>query len=241
MTTSIPHEFDRRAAQYEQNADVQREAAAWLAEWLPDQIDHPALEVGAGTGLFTRHLAERAGKLVASDLAPRMVEAGRQFVPEAAWIVADAATPPDGGYGWIFSCSLVQWLADPATAFRAWHRVSAPGARLLAGWFVRGTLPELMAACPEAAPFVWRDADEWDALLGQAGWRVARTEVRRLVRHYPDSTAMLRSIHAVGATVPRRLGTGELRGALRRYDRDHRSRDGVSATFEFLRLEALRS
>jgi hypothetical protein len=56
MPTTFPHEFDRRAAQYEQHAPVQREAAAWLAEWLPEKIESPALEVGAGTGLFTRHL-----------------------------------------------------------------------------------------------------------------------------------------------------------------------------------------
>ena len=57
MTTSFPHNFDRRASVYEEHAPVQREAAAWLAEWLPETIGGPVLEVGAGTGLFTRHLA----------------------------------------------------------------------------------------------------------------------------------------------------------------------------------------
>jgi malonyl-CoA O-methyltransferase len=241
MTLTAPHQFDRRAAQYEQHATVQRAAAAWLAEWLPDQIDHPALEFGAGTGLFTRHLMERTTHLVASDVAPRMVEAGRHAVPGAAWLVADAATPPDSDrYRWIFSCSLAQWLPDPLGAFRAWHRVAAPGARFVSGWFIGGTLAEFLASCPEASPFPWRDAAEWNDLLAQAGWMTKRQETKRFLRHYPDSAAMLREIHNLGAMVPRRMGAGKLRRILREYDRDHRDEDGVHATFEFLRVEATR-
>jgi malonyl-CoA O-methyltransferase len=241
MTLTAPHAFDQRAAQYERHASVQREAAEWLAGWLPDKIDHPALEVGAGTGLFTRHLLARTAKLVASDLAPRMVEAGRQAVPGAEWLVADAATPPDGVYRWIFSCSLAQWLPDPQSAFRAWHRVTAPGARLISGWFVQGTMREFFAACPEASPFAWRETAEWNELLAQAGWILQRQETKSFVRHHPDSAAMLREIHNAGAVVPRRMGPGELRRVLRRYDRDHGGHDGVRATFEFLRVEAIRS
>ena len=188
---------------------MQREAAAWLAEWLPDKIEGPALELGAGTGLFTRHLVERARSLVASDAAPRMVAAGSAVLPGAEWSVADAATPPGSrGYTWIFSCSLVQWLPDPIAAFRAWHRASAPGARLLAGWFVHGTLGEFFAACPEASPFPWRDAGEWNRMFVQAGWQIEHSETRTFRRHHADSAAMLREIHNAGAIVPRRIGTG---------------------------------
>ena len=52
---------------------------------------------------------------------------------------------------------------------------------------------------------------------------------------------MLREIHNAGAVIPRRIGAGKLREALRRYDRDHRGEDGVRSTFEFLRVEAVRS
>jgi malonyl-CoA O-methyltransferase len=242
MIPSPAPEFDRRAALYERHAPVQREAAEWLAEWLPDQIEHPALELGAGTGLFTRHLVGRTERLVASDIAPRMVRAGLDTLPDAEWAVADAAAPPaDRGYRWIFSCSLIQWLPDPAAAFRAWHRVATPGARLVAGWFVRGTLIEFFRACPGASPFVWRDAEEWNDLLAGSGWTIRRCERRAFVRHHADSAAMLREIHNAGAVIPRRIGLGKLRQALRRYDRDHRGAGGVRSTFEFMRVEAGRS
>jgi malonyl-CoA O-methyltransferase len=242
MTSHLAHDFDRRASQYEDHAPVQREAAAWLAEWLPEKIEGPALEVGAGTGLFTRHLVGRARTLIASDAAPRMVAAGSAVLPGVQWSVADAANPPGScGYSWIFSCSLVQWLPDPVAAFRAWHCASVPGARLVSGWFVRGTLGEFFAACPEASPFTWRDADEWNRMLAQAGWQTGRSEIRTFRRHHADSAAMLREIHNAGAIVPRRLGTGRLREALRRHDRDYRGEGGVRSTFEFLRVEAVRS
>lgn len=242
MTSAYPHEFDRRAAQYEHHAPVQREAASWVAEWLPEKIEGPALELGAGTGLFTRHLVGRRVRPVACDIAPRMVRAGVAALPEAEWIVGDATTPPRGpGFRWIFSCSLVQWLADPLSAFRAWHRVTLPEGRLIAGWFVRGTLGEFFATCPEAAPFVWRDTAEWNGLLSEAGWIIRRHETTHFVRHHASSSAMLREIHNAGAVVPRRLGVGELRQALRGYDRDHRHAEGVRSTFEFLRVEAVRS
>jgi malonyl-CoA O-methyltransferase len=242
MTAGLLHQFDRRARQYERHALVQREAADWLAEWLPERIEDPALELGAGTGLFTRHLVGRTKKLVASDIAPRMVQAGRDTWPDAEWALADAAMPPEGPcYRWIFSCSLAQWLPDPLDTFRAWHRVSAPEARLVAGWFITGTLAEFLAACPEALPFPWRNAGEWTGLLAGAGWTVQRGETRKFLRHYAGAAAMLREIHNAGAVVPGRVGPGRLREALRRYDRDHRSEEGVRSTFEFLRVEAVRS
>ena len=240
VTASIPHQFDRRAAHYEAHAPVQRAMAAWLAEWLPVEIESPALELGAGTGLFTRQLVGRTNRLVATDASARMVEIGKSNVPQADWIVAEASNPPTAGpYCWIFSSSLVQWLPDPLATFRAWHHASAPGARMLGGWFILGTLREFFDLCPEASPFAWRDAPEWVDLLRQAGWDRVRVEKLEVQRFHPDSASMLREIHDAGAVVPRRLSPARLRSALRDYDRNHRTDEGVPGTFVFLRVEAV--
>lgn len=235
-------DFDRRAETYEAHASVQREVAAWLAEWLPAQADGPALELGAGTGIFTRYLARVADKLVATDIAPRMVAEGSAGLPSVQWVVADAAAPPCGAdhYRWIFTCSLAQWLPDPARALRAWHDAAAPGARLLAGCFVRGTLEEFQTSCPEAAPFAWRGVAGWLQLLDAAGWTVRRHEVRTFPMRHANAASMLRGIHNIGAIVPRRFGTGRLRRALREHDRQHCGPNGLVTPFVFLRLEAER-
>ena len=241
MTPAAQPDFDRRATDYDTHAGLQREVAAWLAEWLPDKIDGPALELGAGTGLFTQHLTGRAAHLVATDSAPRMVRAGAGAWPAAAWSVADAAAPPDlHEYRWVFSSSLAQWLAEPVAALRAWHRVAAPGARLLGGWFIRGTLADFYSVCPEAAPFIWRDAEEWLAALRAAGWQPVRHETRTFRRRHRRAAALLREMHNTGTVVPRRFGVAQLRRALRCYDEKHRGPNGVATAFEFLRVEAVR-
>ena len=242
MIRTLSHEFDLRSGQYEAHAPVQREMAAWLAEWLPWEMPGPALELGAGTGLFTRHIAQRSGQLLATDASPRMVAAGAKALPALDWIISDAERPLEGrNFQWILSCSLVQWLSDPARAFRVWHQAGASGATLIGGWFVRGTLGELLDVCPEAAPFAWRETEEWLQLLSSTGWQPLRHEEKLAVRRHRSASQLLREIHNAGAAVPRRLGTGVLRAALRRYDETHRNENEVGATFRFVRVEAVRA
>lgn len=239
--SSAQHAFDDRAETYEANAHVQREAAAWLAEWLPERIEGPSLELGAGTGIFTCHLAARASDLLATDISPGMARVGAGAVPHARWEVSDASAPPcRGDYAWIFSCSLAQWLHDPGAAFRRWREVSAPGARLLAGWFVRGTMEKFLAACPGASACDWRDQREWLGLLSGAGWRTLRSETKAFVLRHAGAAAMLREMHDLGAVRPRRFGAGQLRAALRAFDGEHARGGRLETPFVFLRVEARR-
>jgi len=235
-------DFDRKASAYASRARVQQRAAAWLAEWLPRESAAPALELGAGTGFFTRHALQTVAQLTATDASPQMIEAGRRDVPEASWVLAEAANPPAAPtpYRSIFSSSLVQWLPDPVGTFREWHRVAAPDASLLAGWFVRGTMDKFFEVCPDGAPFVWRAPSEWLALLEDGGWKMVRSEIRCFELSHASSAAMLRDIHDVGAAVPGRLGPGRLRAALRRHDLESRDGQGVVTPFVFLRVEAAR-
>lgn len=236
-----PPAFDRRAGEYNRHARLQEEAAAWLAEWLPTRIEGRALELGAGTGIFTRRAVERSGHVVATDASARMVQEGAREIPQADWRVADASRPPNGAsYGWIFSSSLIQWLDDPAETFRVWHTLAAPQARLLAGWFVAGTMRNVLALAPEVAPFRWRTTDEWIRLLDGSRWRTVRHETREFVLHHPDSTALLRDIHRIGAVRPGRCGAARLRWILRSLDASVNG-GKISTPFVFLRLEAVRS
>jgi len=239
----VAPEFDRRASAYGTGARVQQDAAAWLAEWLPRECGEPALELGAGTGFFTRHALRSARQLVATDASSRMVELGRAALPRAEWTVAGAENPPAAKFPYraILTSSLVQWLNDPAAAFREWHGISAPDALLLGGWFVRGTMEEFVSACPESAPFRWRSAEQWLVLLNEASWKVRRSETKIFQLTHKSSAAMLREIHDVGAVAPRRLGAGRLRAALRRNDAKSRSQAGVVTPFVFLRVEAVRA
>ena len=67
--------FDASAPSYEAHAGVQRDVAARLARLLPDLARPRVLELGCGTGLFSRHLVARypEGRFVLTDAAPAML------------------------------------------------------------------------------------------------------------------------------------------------------------------------
>ena len=79
-SATVAASFGARAASYELHAEMQRAIAARLAGFLPDVARPRVLELGCGTGLFSRHLITRYpdGRFTFSDLTPAMLEQCRQ-------------------------------------------------------------------------------------------------------------------------------------------------------------------
>jgi len=220
------------------HAGVQRAMAEWLAEWLPAERKGRALELGAGPGLFTQLLEPWDGSLTASDISPAMCALGRQALPTVHWEVMTAEAPESGPWDWIFSSSMLQWVADPAAAFAAWRGCLAPNGRLLSGFFVNDSLSEWRQLAGDSTPLAWRTPAEWRACLQRAGFRVLRDEAKTRVFSHPSAHAFLRSLHGVGAAPARRFPGARLRRLLKEYEARHGSPQGVRATWTFYRIEA---
>jgi ubiquinone/menaquinone biosynthesis C-methylase UbiE len=74
---TIRSDFDRIAALPERYAWSPNDFyQAYLLKCLPRRCDH-ALEIGSGTGAFTRRLAERSGKVTSLDLSSEMIRLAR--------------------------------------------------------------------------------------------------------------------------------------------------------------------
>jgi malonyl-CoA O-methyltransferase len=219
--------FSRAAEGYAEHARVQRAMADWLAEWLPEA------RRGAGTGEFTRRALPWTGRYVATDLAAGMCAAGARAVPGAEWREASADCPPTGRWDWVFSASMLQWVANPEPVLRAWRQELVPGGRMLAGLFVAETLPELRDLLGGWSPVPWRTAAEWRAAAEAAGWRLRRETVERRAFAYASAQALLRSVHGVGAAPERRQSTGPLRRWLKA-----QGEGPMHATWTFYRFEA---
>ena len=154
--------FGRAAARYDAFAPVQTAMANWLAEWLPTDRQGAALEIGAGTGLFTLRTLPWSGAYVASDASAGMVALGRSKVPAVEWRELAAARVGQGDWAWIFSASMLQWAEDPVALLRAWRDALSPGGRVLAGFYVADTLPELRTLFSEGRePLAWRSVSHW--------------------------------------------------------------------------------
>ncbi|MGB2933308.1 MAG: methyltransferase domain-containing protein, partial [Methyloceanibacter sp.] len=120
-SAAIARNFGAKAASYDDHADLQRTVAAHLARLLPPLRSPRVLELGCGTGVFSRHLAERYpdGELTLTDLAPAMVEQCRRNLggvtnARLGFEVMDAARPSvQGPYDLIATSMTLHWLADP--------------------------------------------------------------------------------------------------------------------------------
>jgi malonyl-CoA O-methyltransferase len=231
--------FDQAVHTYESHGFIQREMAAWLAEWLPARREGTAVEAGAGTGFFTQHLLPWNGRFIATDASPSMVALGSARWPQTDWRVAEAADLPSVSTNWILSSSFLQWARDPVSLLRDWKERLAPGGRILTGLFVAPTLPELDQVLPGSAPLQWRTPAQWKEIVIQADLHPLRTEEARRLFVFPSALELLRTLHRTGAAPVRRTSAASLRHAIREYDRRFSCPGGVCSTWTFYRVEAL--
>lgn len=96
------------------------------------------LDVGCGTGVVTRLLADRvgpAGRTVGLDPTPFMLEQARAASAQSPTIewqdgAAEAMPFPDGAFDVVVSNQGWQYLTDRPASFREMHRVLKPGGTL---------------------------------------------------------------------------------------------------------------
>jgi SAM-dependent methyltransferase len=110
------------------------EALDWL---LPTQCD-VAVDLGAGTGLFSRALAERVATVVAVEPDARMRGVLRDRSPDVRAIgaVSEALPVRDGVADVVTASSSWHWM-DPDRAVPEIARVLRPGGRLAVIWTSR--------------------------------------------------------------------------------------------------------
>jgi malonyl-CoA O-methyltransferase len=219
-SAEIAASFGARAESYERNAGLQRAIAERLARFLPAFESPRVLELGCGTGLFSRHVVQRyqQGRFVLTDAAPAMIAACRRnLAPLGAahisYEVMDAGEAGGhAGLDLIVSSMTLHWLADPVASVERLRRLLAPGGRLLYATLGPDTFAEWRAAlASEGLPSGLPDIPELPGVIEQE--RVA-----------PDAgtLAFLRRMKSVGGLTPREgyapLSPGALRRAIRATD-----------------------
>ena len=105
-----------------------------LYDALPD-LSGDVLELGAGTGIATRALVERAGRLVSTDLGPNMLGRLHERSPEVPVAVCRSEALPfaDGSFDVVCGAQMWHWV-DPPVAAPEVLRVLRPGGALAIWW-----------------------------------------------------------------------------------------------------------
>jgi len=144
----IQRQFDRSAESYDKVAGMQREIAAELASKVDCDralLSQAILDAGCGTGYGLQFLQERfpSSALTGLDLAPAMLTAARQQLPNVAFVEGDIESLPfkNQQFDITWSSSAVQWC-DLQQAVSELYRVTKPGGQILVSTFSEGTLDQ---------------------------------------------------------------------------------------------------
>jgi SAM-dependent methyltransferase len=91
---SIRSDFDRIALLADQSWDHNAHYHGYLLGQIPERCQH-ILEIGCGTGEFSRLLARRADRVLAVDLSPQMIRLARErseLYPNIDFVKGDVMT-----------------------------------------------------------------------------------------------------------------------------------------------------
>ncbi|MFI6646051.1 class I SAM-dependent DNA methyltransferase [Streptomyces sp. NPDC050529] len=149
-----------------------------FAEEVRDDGGLPVADLGCGPGHVSAHLAELGLAVRGVDLSPRMVDIARRSHPELRFDVGSMSSLelPDGELGGAVAWWSIMHTPPPLlpALFAEFHRVLAPGGRLLLGFHAGEDQPY---TGPERDGGVFYDIhllspDRVGKLLEQAGFTV---------------------------------------------------------------------
>jgi malonyl-CoA O-methyltransferase len=238
--------FSRAAASYDSVAELQRDVGTQLLERLPAGfVPSRWLDLGCGTGYFTRALASRFTRSsgVALDIAEGMLNHARPLGGAEHFIAGDAERLPlqDASLELIFSSLAVQWCADFEAVLSEAFRALKPGGIFAFASLCIGTLLELRESWQQVDGLVhvnrFREFARYEQLCAASGMRIVALENRPHVLHYPDVRSLTHELKALGAhnLNPGRPGglTGRARilGLIEAYERFRQS-SGLPATYQ---------
>ena len=238
--------FSRAAASYDSVAELQRDVGTQLLQRLPtDFVPARWLDLGCGTGYFTRALASQfvEGHGLALDIAEGMLNHARPLGGAEHFIAGDAERMPlqDSTCELIFSSLAVQWCADFEAVLNEAFRVLKPGGIFAFASLCVGTLFELRDSWRQVDGLVhvnrFREFARYQQLCGASGLRTLSLENQAHVLHYPDVRSLTHELKALGAhnLNPGRPGglTGRARilGLVEAYEQ-FREASGLPATYQ---------
>lgn len=141
------------------------------------------VELGCGTGLYTRRYAPRCRRVIATDISLPMVERAERelaHLPNVEVRVADAVSTglPSGSADGVVAVNLLHIVPDAGAVLAEARRLLRPGGvAVIADATAKGLSPRQMLAS------IWRVLRRWGLMRPQKGQKdLPRTALEALVR-----------------------------------------------------------
>ena len=201
----IQHRFTRALTSYDSHADAQHRISRKLASLLPGPVGGHygrILEIGCGTGSFTRSLMCqcRAEEWVLNDLCEGCREKVSKLFPgyPPRFIMGDAEVIPfPGKFDLIASASVFQWMKEPERFLGKLAGLLAPRGTLLFSSFAPGNLPEIKELTGKGLSYP--AAGELAAWLA-ADFDICHYEEETILLTFNSPLDVLKHLKATGVT-----------------------------------------
>ncbi|MDH0099088.1 malonyl-ACP O-methyltransferase BioC [Ectopseudomonas hydrolytica] len=200
--------FSRAAESYDAVAELQRSVGVQLLARLPASLQPQRwLDLGCGTGFFTRALAERypSGEGVAVDIAEGMLRHARPLGGATHFIAGDAEALPlqCASADLLFSSLALQWCGDFQRVLSEARRVLRPGGVMAFSSLCVGTLQELRDSWQAVDGFVhvnrFRRFEDYQQLCAGGEMQVLALQHRAETLHFADLRSLTSSLKDLGA------------------------------------------
>lgn len=180
------------------------------------------LDLGCGTGDFARYATDRGATVTGVDIDKAAVDAAAARVPEAVFLVGDAADPPPGPFATVVAVQLLEHVANPVAVLRAapapvvvatvWGRESECDARL----FGEALAPWLPPRPPRPGPPPLTVPDRLRKIVGLAGLEVDTLDEIACPIDHADADALVGELLAsgIGRHAAHRAGPAAVRAAV---------------------------
>ncbi len=238
--------FSRAAASYDAVAELQRRVGNTLIEHLPEDLQ-PArwLDLGSGTGYFSRRLAQRFAQCegVALDIAEGMLRHAAPQGGAASFVAGDAENLPlrSASVDLVFSSLALQWCENFAAVLAEAERVLRPGGVFAFSSLCSGTLQELRDSWQAVDGFAhvnrFRTIETYQNLCVGSGLKLTSIEVQPQVLHFVELRQLTHELKALGAhnLNPGRpeglTGPARIRALIEAYEQ-LRTPSGLPATYQ---------
>jgi malonyl-CoA O-methyltransferase len=238
--------FSRAAASYDAVAELQRSVGTQLLARLPASLQPRRwLDLGSGTGHFTRALAERYAQCegLAVDIAEGMLRHASPLGGAAYFIAGDAEALPlqDASVDLLFSSLALQWCADFPRVLSEARRVLRPGGVLAFSSLCVGTLQELRDSWQAVDGLVhvnrFRRFEDYQQICTASALQVLAVQRQAETLHFPDLRSLTTSLKDLGAhnLNPGRpgglTGRARIRALIEAYEQ-FRQPQGLPATYQ---------
>ena len=232
----VVESFSKHARSYDRYAYLQKSMAERLASYLPEKAPSHIIELGCGTGLFTRHLLTMPiNKITLNDISPAMIEIlkSQLMLPSnTKFIIGNAENILFKKSDLICANAVFQWFQDPENSFKRFKKALTNNGTIIFSTFGPETLKEFRQAANMDSPTTLLSFYQWKTIIRKSDFILNSFDTEKRKIFTSNTVNLIKNLQQIGATPIKMFNAGGLRNLIRYYDKHFSTVQGVYATWE---------